>query len=387
VIRIVAGREIRERLRAKSFYALTALLVVIILAGGVIARLAVDDGPSTIGLAVTEPVPERFGATVDAIAELLDREVEVTAVPDAAAARAALDAGDVDVAVIEPDHRLLHDGDLDQRTEAIVQQAWAIVSGLQSLTDAGLSADQIQSALNPAPLAATNVDEDDETDPASIVTGTMAAILLFISLQTFGGYVLLGVVEEKSSAVVEVLLARARADELLAGKVIGIGVAALVQFTIAVAAALVSLMISGRDIPGEVWGAVPTTIVWFLGGYAFYSTLYALAGSLVSRQEDAQAAAAPILSLLMAGYLFVLLFGYESSAVLTGLSLFPPTAPLTMPMRMAGGDAPLWQVGLSLVLLATAIGLVWKAASRIFEQVLLRKGSRISWKEALKLRA
>lgn len=384
MIRLVAGREVRERLRTKSFYAFTGLLMVVILAAGVISRFATSDGTTTIHLGVTAGAPDGFDAAAEHIADLLDRDVELTTVADEADARTQLEAGDIDVAVASG--ALLHDGDLDERTEAIVQQAWAIAEGTRTLTDAGLTAEQVQQALNPEPLTSVNVSEDDENDGVNIAAGTMATILLFISLQTFGGYVLMGVVEEKSSAVIEVLLARARPDQLLAGKVIGIGIAALLQFALAIAAAIVSLLISGRDIPSEVWGAVPAALLWFLGGYAFYSMLYALAGSLVSRQEDAQAAAAPILSLLMAGYLFVLLFGYNSSGVLTVLSLLPPTASLTMPMRMANGDAPVWQIVLSLVLLAAAIVGVWKGASKIFEQVLLRRGSRIEWKDALKLR-
>ena len=154
--------------------------------------------------------------------------------------------------------------------------------------------------LSVAPLAPVTLDGDDEPSGLGVLTGTLAAILLFVSLQTFGTYVLTGVVEEKSSAVVEMLLVRASADQLLAGKVIGIGVAALTQFAAAVAAGLVSLGVSGVDVPGEIWSAVPMMLVWFLGGFALYSTLFALAGSLVSRQEDAQSAAAPIRYGLMA---------------------------------------------------------------------------------------
>jgi len=195
--------------------------------------------------------------------------------------------------------------------------------------------------------------------------------------------VLTGVVEEKSTAVIEVLLVRARADQMLAGKVIGIGVAALAQFAVAVATGLVALAISGVDVPSEIWAAVPMTLVWFLGGYALYSTLFALAGSLVSRQEDAQAAAAPIMYALVGAYLLVFVFGYNpESTASTVLSLIPPITPLLMPMRMAAGAASVVEVVVSLVLLLASIFAAWKLAGRIYEQVLLRRGSRISWRDA-----
>jgi ABC-2 type transport system permease protein len=234
-------------------------------------------------------------------------------------------------------------------------------------------------------LAAAPLDPDEDDDEGlALLTGTLAAILLFMSLQMFGNYVLVGVVEEKSSAVVELLLVRVRADQLLAGKVIGIGAVALLQFVLAVAAGLVALAISGTDVPGDVWAALPMTAVWFLGGYALYSTLFALAGSLVSRQEEAQAAAAPILTALIGSYLLVYMFGYvpESTASRV-LSLLPPIAPFLMPMRMTAGAASVVEITIALVLLVAATVVAWKLASRVYEQMLLRRGTRIAWRETL----
>jgi ABC-2 type transport system permease protein len=192
------------------------------------------------------------------------------------------------------------------------------------------------------------------------------------------------VVEEKSSAVVELLLVRVRSDQLLAGKIIGIGATGLLQFALAVAAGVGSLAISGVSIPGEVWSAWPMTLVWFIGGFAFYSTLFALAGSLVSRQEDAQAASAPVMSMMIAAYATVFIFGFDTgSTASTLLSMVPPIAPLLMPMRMAAGDASAVEVITALVLLAVGTVGVWKLTGRVFEHALLQRGARISWNRAL----
>ena len=136
-------------------------------------------------------------------------------------------------------------------------------------------------------------------------------------------------------------------------------------------------------MPGEVWSALPMVLVWFLGGYALYSTLFALAGSLVSRQEDAQAAAAPIMTVLIGAYLLVFFFGYapESTASRV-MSVIPPLAPLLMPMRMAAGAASVLEVGLALVLMVAGVVLAWQLAGRIYNQVLLQRGTRISWRAA-----
>jgi ABC-2 type transport system permease protein len=383
---LIAGREIKERLRSKSYYFLTGLYVLLILAAGAIYRLAGDGGAEAIKVGVTESVPTQFSATITPVAELFGREVATVPISDAQQAHQALDDGDIDVAVLGDERQAVFADDIDAEVETIVQQAWSSAAIQATLIGAGLSTAQVDEVLSPDPLETVSLDGDSGVAGVAVLTGTMAAVLLFISLQTFGGYVLVGVVEEKSTAVVELLLARARADQLLAGKVIGIGVAALLQFTLMIVFGLAALLIAGTDVPGEVWSALPVTLVWFLGGYALYSTLFALAGSLVARQEDAQAAAAPVLAVLLLSYLLVFVFGYlpESRASMI-LSTVPLIAPLLMPMRMAAGAPSVVEVVIAMTLLLATIMVVWKLAGKIYEQVLLRRGSRIAWRDALSL--
>jgi len=384
-IRMIAAREIGVRVRAKSFPILTGLLMVLIIATGVISRVVDNDDTEPTAIGVAGSVPADFTAATEQIAGQFDLDVTVTDVR-ADAARRALEDGDVDVVVLGDDQRVLYDGDIDEEVQAVVQQAWASAGIREALVDAGLSSSEADEVASPAPLAAETLDEDDEVDGLALLTGTLAAILLFVSLQMFGSYVLVGVVEEKSTAVVELLLVRVRADQLLAGKVIGIGAVALLQFLLAILAGLVALAISGTDVPGDVWSALPMTAVWFLGGYALYSTVFALAGSLVSRQEDAQAAAAPILTVLIGSYILVYIFGYApETGASRVLSVIPPIAPFLMPMRMAAGAASVVEVVVALVLLVATVFALWKLAARIYEQVLLRRGDRIAWREALTL--
>lgn len=386
MIRLVARREVSVRMRAKSFLIGTGLLMVAIVAIGIISRLATGDGPDTIKIGV---VAERSAAIVTSLEETaaaVDRDVSVTFFDDTESARSAVKGGDVDVAVDPQQNQALFDEDVDDQALVIVQQTWAEAEVRAKLADAGLDPTQVTDVMSVEPLSPVTLGGDDEPSPLGALTGTLSAILLFVSLQAFGTYVLTGVVEEKSSAVVEILLVRASADQLLAGKVIGIGIAALTQFAAAVAAGLVALGVSGVDVPGEIWSAVPMMLVWFIGGFAMYATLFALAGSLVSRQEDAQAAAAPIGYGMMAGYLLVFVFGYvPDSTASTILSLIPPITPFLMPMRMAAGAASPIEIAIAVVGLVLATLGAWKLASRIYEQVLLRRGSRIAWRDALAL--
>ena len=384
-IRLVARREIRDRLQAKSFFVVTGLLVVLIVAIGGVYRLVGDDEAESVELGVSDPVPAGFAEAAAQAAVAVDREVTVTPI-DAADARRALEDGDIDAAVLTGERRVVYDDAIDAETQAIVQQAWSGVELREALTDAGVSAARAEDIASAEPLEATTLEGDEDDTGLAVLTGTVTAVLLFISLQIFGNYALTGVAEEKSSAVVELLLVRVRADQLLAGKLLGIGVVASLQFAAAVLAAVVALAISGVDVPGEIWSALPMGVVWYFGGFALYSTLYALAGSLVSRQEDAPAAAAPIVTVLIAAYVMIYIFGYvpESTASRV-LSVIPPVAPFLMPMRMAAGAASVVEVVLALVLLVATTVVVWKLAGKIYEQVLLRRGSRIPWREALAL--
>jgi ABC-2 type transport system permease protein len=383
VLWLIARRELRERVWSKSYWAVTGVLVIIILGLGVVARLTGDDGPAPVTLGVTEPVPAGFAETVSATAASLDREVTVIDL-DAGGVRAALEDGDVDAAVVTAEDRVVHDEDVDAELQAIVQQAWASTAIGEALVEAGVDTDRAGRLASPEPLAATTLEGDEAG--VAVLTGTVTAILLFLSLQIFGNYALVGVAEEKASAVVELLLVRVRADQLLAGKLVGLGIGALLQFAAAILAGLLALAISGVDVPGDVWSALPTAVVWFLGGYALYATLFALAGSLVSRQEDAPAASGPIITVLIAAYVLIYIVGYvPESGASRILSVLPPIAPFLMPMRMAAGAASVAEVTLAVVLLAAATVAVWKLSGRVYEQVLLRRGSRIPWKDALAL--
>ena len=120
-------------------------------------------------------------------------------------------------------------------------------------------------------------------------------ILLFVAIVTYGNLVLTGVVEEKSSRVVEVLLARMPARNLLAGKVAGIGLLGLAQFAVTALAALVAAMVvDSVDVPAVSGGVLAWVVVWFVLGYALYAMAYGALGSLASRTEDAQSVAGPV---------------------------------------------------------------------------------------------
>lgn len=384
---LIAVREVRQRLRSKSIFVFTGLLAVVLVGIGVVNRVTTDEGPSEIEIGVSGEAPAGLSEALDAVAGQFDRSVVVTAdVPDRASAEAALREDRLDVVVLAGAEELLSDGPVDDVTTSVVSGAWQLASAAEAASSLGLTPEQASSILAPAPLEQVSISEDESDTAVGQIVGTMSAVLLFMVISIFGSYVLTGVVEEKATAVVEILLSHVRAYVLLAGKVMGIGIVALMQFAVGVAAGLVALRISGASVPSDVWVALPAAIGWFVGGFALYSTLFALAGSFVSRQEEAAAAAAPVTVCSLVAY-FVVFAVSETpdSAIATVVSLLPPFAPMLMPLRMATGVAPVWQVLLSAVLLVLAVYGVLRAAGAVYGRTLLHRGSRIGWREALRL--
>ena len=390
-VRLVAEREIRQRLRGKSFFLSTALIVAAVLAIGIIHRLADEDGGrAKETVAVVGATPAGFEETLQATAAVLDIEVKIVRPADAVAARQALQDKDVAAVVLAEDHQVLHPDEENTPLQAALAQAWATATVRSALDGAGLSPVEVDRALSAVTLRPETVDLErggggQEVEGLALVVGSFSGVLLFIALQMYGGFILMGVVEEKSTAVIEVLLARIRASQLLAGKVLGIGAVAVLQFALLVVAAVVSLLISGVDIPGDIWASLPWTLAWFVAGFTMYGFLFAMAGAMVSRQEDAQSAAIPVTVLMTVGYLamFVLL-GDPGTTAAKVLSTFPFFAPLLQPMRIAAGESSLVQMALSVVLVVVTIVALAKVAGHIYTQLVLRRGGRVPWGEALR---
>lgn len=383
VVRLVAEREIRLRLRAKSFWIFTAILVVAVVGIGLLNKALAGDDHTTYDIAVTADVPRSFLDSLDATAAALDATVHVTNAQPAELAGLVED-GTVDAAIDVPGARVDFDGDVPTELSQLIDAAWSVSRAHEAALEAGLSATEVAQILEPEPLARNVVDPDDESDVGRTV-GSVSAVLLFLSINVLGSAVLTGVVEEKTTAVVEVLLARVRAHQLLAGKVAGIGAVGLVQFLFAVGAGLVALGVSGTTVPGAVWVAVPSMLFWFVGGFALYATLFALGGSFVSRQEDAQGAVMPISMFLTAAYIVMFAIGADpGSLVARVLSVLPPFAPLLMPLRIATGSASVVEIAAAVVLLVAAVVLMLRLAGRIYAFTLLHRGARLHWRQALR---
>jgi len=384
VVRLIAARDLRERLRTRAYRLSAVLTALLVAAVVVLPRLFADDEPPTYEVAVVGPVTATVTATVEGVADAVDgADVRFREVDDRAAAEEALDAGDVDLALVE--------GEVVAREEPDPGDWRAAVAGaigqLAALERAGLAPDVAAAALSepPPPVRALEPGSDEEDTRTAVAF--VGALLLYTFLSLYGVWVLYGVVEEKSTRVAEVLLSAVPPSALLAGKVIGIGVAALLQGAITVTVALVASVLTGAGLLDAVSpGEVVSLLAWFLLGYVFYAVVYAAAGSLVGRQEDVQNVATPPALPLLVGYLVATqaAFGSSEGPVVRFFSLFPPTAPVVMPVRTTVSDVPAWEVGLAVALTLAATVLLVQLAAKVYARALLRSGGRVRWRDALR---
>jgi ABC-2 type transport system permease protein len=209
-------------------------------------------------------------------------------------------------------------------------------------------------------------------------------VLLYIAILMYGNTVLTGVTEEKNNRVVEVLLATLKPWQMLGGKVLGIGILGFAQFALTMAAAFTAIRITGAvSLPAFDLETVGVLVLWFLLGFAVYAALYAAAGSLTSRTEDAQSAALPMSLLAVVGFFVSFSVLDDPSSLVARITSFIPfTAAFVVPIRNSLGAISWTEHALAVVVAIGAIVALVLLAARIYAGGLLRFGGRVKLKEA-----
>ena len=252
-VALVAKREVREGLRSKGFWVLMAISVVAVGAIIVISHFVGRTSESTTDLAVVGQPSDGDLERYEAIGAAVGTSIDVLAVDDDAAARAAVDDGTADLAVLDGAEAIVVDEPIEpddgSELAAVVNVLRADIALTSGLTEAGLSADEIADAVTHEPPAVESLDAGDEESDGRVGVAVIINIALFVLLQTYGGWVVSGVTREKASRVVEVLLSTVTARQLMFGKIIGIGAIALLHAAVLVATAIVSAAIVGIDVP------------------------------------------------------------------------------------------------------------------------------------------
>ena len=378
---LIARRELATRMRGTAFRLSTVVLVACAVAGIAIPA-ALLGHPQRFTVAVTEQAPAGVAAMARADAKAAGLQLTVQPVASRAAAVRLVEQGKAAAAVAaggETIWKTHADSALQPALNAAIQQA-TITQRAASL---GLSPGDAARLLSPVRITATQLHADTQRT-GRIIVGEVGMILLYMAITIYGSFVLTGVVEEKSSRVVEVLLSRVQPSSLLGGKIAGIGLAGLAQFAAVATAAAVTLLITRPSgLPPGTYAAIPMLVVWFVLGYAFYSMLYGSLGALASRTEDAQAAAGPVIIVLVAIYVAATMaVSSASSAWVIVLSVLPPSAPIFMPLRTSLADVPAWQVAAAAILTLASVYGLFRIGGRLYRNAVLHTGARLHITEA-----
>jgi ABC-2 type transport system permease protein len=288
----------------------------------------------------------------------------------------------------------------------------------------------ISSARQSVTIIGTKVDENGNVKQQSNlgVFGFVTGLLMFMFILMYGMMVFRSVMEEKTNRIVEVIISSVKPFELMMGKIIGIAILGIIQFaSIAIISTILTTVLSGiflKDIQikkdkfdtqqalvkklgtnapiaelenlndsKEVFEVLDQLskvnfleagicfVLFFIGGYLFYSSILAAIGSAVDSEADSQQFMTPVMIPLMIGYFMAakIMVSPETTAVIWG-SMIPFTSPIVMMARLPFGVPP-WQIVTSLVILYLSfIGTTWLAA-KIYRTGILMYGKKVSWKE------
>lgn len=370
-IALVAWREIQERLRSRAFLVSTLLMLALVGAASTLSLTLSTE--TTYKVAVVAPVPRGLDAALQRAAKPFEAKVEIRTVPSAAAGREQVNAKKVDALLLLAKSQLVFRSDVNAQAAAAADTA----------------ARALRHHLPPAPelTAVTLQPPEKKTTDAKTLAAYAGALLLLTTLALYGQWVLTGVVEEKSNRVVELILSTVRPRHLMAGKVIGIGLLGFGQ--VALVAGLTAVLFAAGlfDAPTSIGGSLALVIPWFALGFALYAVAYAAAGALASRQQDANSAGTAVTYTLLAAFFlgYVALASDTNGLLANLLTIFPITAPLVLPARSILVGVPLWEHAVAVLLVLAAIYALVRLAGRIYAQGLLRSGSRIDLRTALRL--
>jgi ABC-2 type transport system permease protein len=386
VVGLIAGREVRQRVRGRVFRVATLMLLLGV-AAAVVIPAATKGRTQTQQVGVVGAPTASLRAAISLAAGSVNADVHVVEKQNVAQARDALRSGDIDLAVVPNEQILVKrapaSGDTSQ-TAQLARVLAQVLGAQKAFQAAGLSAAQQEQLAHVRPLPITGLQPQPTTSPAR-TTATIAEIVLFLLLTQYLSWTLIGVMEEKSSRVVEVLLAAVRPLQLLSGKVIGIGIVVFAQAAVVAAFALILARAVGSDL---LHGAAPlvllSALLWLVLGYAFYSWLYAAAGSMAERQDQVQSLAIPLAIPLIAAYILSISVvgpGTPPPTWFKVLGYLPPTAPFVMTGLVGLEAVTWWQFMLSAALTVVGIVAAARLATAVYRRAILRTGRRVRFRD------
>jgi ABC-2 type transport system permease protein len=259
---------------------------------------------------------------------------------------------------------------------------------------AGVDASDLANILKGADLDLRSLEDGDDGSSLKgrLMAGITLIMMLYFMMIFYGQFTMQAVIEDKSSRVVEVMLASVTPTQLMAGKILGQGLVGFTQFAVWMTAAVLFTRVGGSLSGVDMNLSVISPDLWvyfgvfFVFGYLLYSLLYAGFGALCSSPQDAQQFQGFITIMIVLPMLLLqVALQNPDGQLATGLSLFPMFTPILMFIRVVVSKPPLWQIALSIVLMITSTVVAFRFTGKLFRLSILNFGKAPSWREIMAL--
>ena len=402
---LIAKREYLERVRTKAFL-ISTILIPVLMGGGIFGSIVSGSrAKSTSHITV---VSEDQQLATDLQAELQsgkDSRMTVDVIsPGNSATRATLDAMLSDKQIDgylwitpaanpgeRPSFSFTPRSAADISTKGVVSSALRTVLMRERLAHQGMVASDVDSLMQPVKVDTTQAGKNADTT-SSFVAIYVLFFLMYMVILLYGMNVARSIIEEKTSRVFEVLLATIKPEEMMAGKVIGVGSVGLTQVAVWL---LTAVILTSSSIVGALAGGnvhvslnpmqIIFFVVYFLLGYLLYSSIAAALGAMVNSEQELQQLNM-ILVMPLAGCMFALapVITNPNGPVARIISLIPFCTPLIMYLRISLATPPAWEIALSIALMMVTIYAILWVASRIYRVGILMYGKKPNLPEILR---
>jgi ABC-2 type transport system permease protein len=432
-IGLIIGREYKYRVTQRSFVITSVILLVIVFLAPFTPTIVqlVQHGTaqpaSQTQIVVVNNAGTVAGLSEAALIPYIASQLNGTTPPNSAPyaisgqPQTALDSlrnqvkqGKLDILLVldrspQGNLQFLYDANANPNTDpnqSTIQTLAQVLTFLDTAHRLGLTSQETQHLAAPPDLTAMHTQQSQtgqttSESAASYVLATAGVILIFISIQVYAGIVAAGVAEEKSSRMMEILVNAATPNQLLAGKIVGIGAACLTQMGSLVAVGIAAILLQ-TPLQAALFGvsaagfrqyltgvSIPfyfLFLLYFLLAFFLYATLFAGLASLVKRQEEVQSVILLPLLLLSCGYVLFFFVVATPDATLTKvLSYIPFWTPIFMLMRLAVGTVFWWEIVVTIALMLLSILACTWFAARLYRYGVLMYGQRPSLRQIVKL--
>ena len=396
----IMKREFAMLYRSRAMRLSTVVMVLLILAAGVLGKFLLggdDDAPATGGPVVA--VEDQMADYVPHVKKVSGGQIDVETIGNGEAENYLRERSESDAdgpAVVlagqpgTPDLVTATDGmtGADQQLSAVVNTAataWLMEDRGITLSDDDYST-LVSTVSVPVSVVTIGTANLIESDPIGYISSFVGLMILFMMIMMGITTIANGVVEEKSSRVVEIVLTTVRPRTLLLGKILGIGTFLLLQFVLFAIAAVISLNLAGLWLDLGLGSYLAWLAVWLVLGFFFYAMATGALAATASRQEDLGAVTSPIsMTLLIPFYVGLFLVPAMPEATVTKvLSMVPGISPFAMPVRQAYDTVTTSELLIAAALGVVAIPLVAAIAGKIYENSILHTGRRLKITEAIR---